>query len=225
MADASARIDSTGRRAAPTTSQITPTAAASATGPPIAIAAASRASASFRSSSDAPTNRIRPSPPVTTRIRAGIVLALARADVGVDERRRRPDRQGLGHERRITDPPGGGEDAPVGIDHLRERLVGLDQGRRRRRQEHAVRPEERVRPRPEPDVDGVHQIGPQAEVEERTRRGEHDRDHQGGHEREPRPDRQAHAAGSERNRYPDPRTVSIESRPNGRSTLFRRYRT
>ena len=64
------------------------------------------------------------------------------------------------------------------------------------------------------------------DVEDRADRRKHDGHDEREGERQPHPNRKpAHATLSRRSRYPTPRTVSIELRSNGRSTLSRRYLT
>ena len=62
-----------------------------------------------------------------------------------------------------------------------------------------------------------------AQIDEHSRRGEHQQQRRGEARREPRPDRQpAHDHPSWRSLYPPPRTVSMLCAPKGRSTFWRR---
>jgi len=65
----------------------------------------------------------------------------------------------------------------------------------------------------------------QADIQDAPSKDQHDRHRDGERRRDPYPNRRAvHAPLSVRNRYPAPRTVSSEARPNGRSILRRRWR-
>ena len=119
----------------------------------------------------------------------------------------------------------------MGTEDLGEGLVGVDERTMRRPHERRVASldcaDEDLRPGSEVEIDGLREIRSRARVHERAECGEDDGHADGERDRHTDAERQLHedAPSDERNRYPTPRTVSIESRPNGRSTFSRRYRT
>ena len=121
-----------------------------------------------------------------------------------------------------------GANRPVGVDHLCEALLVADETQvvePRLTVARCDRCEQRVAANAESLVHALVERRAEPDIEERPERREDDRHDDGEREREPNPDRQpAHAASpSFRSRYPAPRTVSIDSRPNGRSIFSRRY--
>ena len=144
---------------------------------------------------------------------------LERGDPVVEEPRAAQTIRHGGREQRLPEP-GARREGSVGSDVLREHLV------RRRHGGHGSR---RIVPhgqgeRPQPFVDRAPQLCPEAHEERGGGRGEDHERQAREDEREPRADREPHHD-SFRRRYPTPRTVSIDRRPNGRSTFSRRYRT
>ena len=113
---------------------------------------------------------------------------------------------------------------PVGPDHLHDSLLASQD--RRLDPGDFARADERCDSRAstlELVRDSLVEAGTETDVEERAERAENDCHHAGEDERESDPDRQpTQAPASFRRRYPTPRTVSIDARPNGRSIFSRR---
>ena len=116
----------------------------------------------------------------------------------------------------------GSHDAPVpGPEHEREAvlLVGNADLAERLLPTSAA---ERTSRRLEAVVDLLVQRAPEPDVEQRADDDEHERHRRRERERQPQPQRDAAHAPACRSRYPTPRTVSSECRPNGRSIFPRR---
>ena len=146
--------------------------------------------------------------PVAERRGAG-----RRCELGWAQQARRAERT-----RRVEHPAVGGH-------KLGERLAALDQ-RAARRLQRAVAPHQRrevLRARAELLVECPAEVGGDPLVQEHAARGEDEGRRDREHGREPQAERNpAHDASGSRSRYPEPRTVSSESAPNGRSIFSRR---
>ena len=128
----------------------------------------------------------------------------------------------------IPNERGAVEDRPVPVEYLSEVLLGLDEaagGSFRERRLGVLGADERcdvVGARAQTLIQDLSELAIEPDVEERRQAGEHERHGEREGETQAYPDRQPAQLSSLRNRYPTPRTVSIDARPNGRSIFSRR---